>query len=310
MNDPVAFQRAQSAFQRARSKAFLRAVWATLQRRPNRLLAYDEVRDKLHVGGPVYKGLEAVPLKQIIGSVDRFGEFDRAFLPAQTHTEERWKNIGRAYYQDVNLPPVKLYKVGDAYFVVDGNHRVSVARELGREFIDAEVQECRVVVPVTPDLQPDDLEVIGEAADFLARTNLAATHPEANIICTIPGGYHLLLDHIEVHRYLQTQEWSREFSFEEGASQWYTQVYLPVVKVIHEMDVLSEFPGRTEADLYVWLMDHLYFLRERFGDRVSPYDAARSFANQFAPNFMKRFWSWLTQTLFRSHKHDSADLLI
>src|SRR5689334_4054608 len=127
MNDAVVRERAQSAFRRARGKAFLRAAWSTLQRRPNRLLAYDEVRDKLHVGGPVYKGLEAVPLNQIIGSVDRFGDFDRAFLPSQDFTEERWKNIGRAYYEDVHLPPVKLYKVGDAYFVVDGNHRVSVA---------------------------------------------------------------------------------------------------------------------------------------------------------------------------------------
>lgn len=310
MSDPIARHRAQSAFRRARGKAFLRTVWSTLQRRPNRLLAYDEVRERLHVGGPVYKGVEAVAVDQIIGSVDRFGDFDRAFLPSQSFTEERWKNIGRLHYEDVNLPPVKLYKVGDAYFVVDGNHRVSVARELGREFIDAEVQECRVIVPVTPDIQPQDLEVIGEAADFLEKTQLSESKPEAQIVCTIPGGYHLLLDHIEVHRYLQTQEWSREFSFEEGAAQWYDQVYMPVIQVIREMDVLSEFPGHTEADLYVWLMGHLYFLRERFGDRVSPYDAARSFAENHTPNILKRFWAWVMQTIFRKGTAGQAGLLI
>src|SRR5688500_17429034 len=98
MGDPTAIHRAQSAFRRARGKAFIRTVSSSLQRRPNRLLAYDEVRERLHVGGPVYKGVQAVAIDQIIGSVDRFGDFDRAFLPSQSFTEERWKNIGRLHY--------------------------------------------------------------------------------------------------------------------------------------------------------------------------------------------------------------------
>jgi hypothetical protein len=294
MNDPSITARAQSAFRRARGKAFMRAAWSMLMRRPNRLLAYDEVREKLRAGGPVYRGMESVPIDQIVGSVNRFRDFDRAFLPSQDFTEERWKNIGRAYYEDVNLPPVKLYQVGDAYFVVDGNHRVSVARELGRAYIDAEVQECRVLVPLTPHIRSEDLEVIGEAAQFLEQTQLAESRPDATITTTIPGGYHLLLEHIEVHRYLQSQEWSREFSFHEAAAQWYDQVYKPFIEVIAETKVLDEFPGRTETDLYVWLMDHLFYLRERFGERISPRDAARSFAAQFTPHFLKRFWTWLT----------------
>jgi hypothetical protein len=300
MNELSNDVRAQSAFRRARGKAFLRGAWSMLMRRQNRLLAYDEVREKLRAGGPVYRGMEAVPIDQIVGSVNRFDEFDRAFLPSQDFTEERWKNIGRAYYDDVNLPPVKLYQVGDAYFVVDGNHRVSVARELGRAYIDAEVQECRVLVPLTPDIRPEDLEVIGEAADFLEQTKLADSRPQAKITTTIPGGYHLLLEHIEVHRYLQSQEWQREFSLQEAATQWYDQVYGPFVNVIKETGVLSEFPGRTETDLYVWLMDHLFYLRERFGNRISPQDAARSFAEQFTPHFLKRFWNWLTHFFRRA----------
>jgi hypothetical protein len=306
MNDPSVSVRAQSAFRRARGKAFLRDAWFMLMRRPNRLLAYDEVREKLRVGGPVYRGMESVPVDKIVGSVNRFREFDRAFLPSQDFTEERWKNIGRAYYEDINLPPIKLYQVGDAYFVVDGNHRVSVAREMGRAYIDAEVQECRVLVPLTPDIRPEDLEVIGEAADFLEQTQLAESRPQANIKTTIPGGYHLLLEHIEVHRYLQSQEWQREFGFHEAAAQWYDQVYTPFIKVINETGVLAEFPGRTETDLYVWLMDHLFYLRERFGDRISPQDAARSFAEHFTPHFLKRFWNWLLHLFHRRPREADA----
>jgi len=294
MSDNVATERAQNAFRRARGKAFLRAVWFTLQRRPNRLLAYDEVRARIHAGGPVYRGIQAVAIDQIVGSVDRFRDFDRAFLPSQDFTEQRWESVGRAYYSDIHLPPVKLYQVGEVYFVVDGNHRVSVARQLGREFIDAEVQEVRAKFPLTSDIDADDLEVMGERADFLEKTSLTETRPDAHIECTIPGGYHLLLEHIEVHRYLQSQEWNREFSFIEASAQWYDQVYIPILQTVRHTDILQEFPGRTETDLYIWLMDHLYFLRQRFGETVSPTDAALSYATHFTPRFAHRFWHWLT----------------
>ncbi len=300
--------RADSAFKRARGKAFLRGVWSILQRRSNRLLPYEEVRLKLRAGGPIYRGIETVPIGKIIGSVNRYRDFDRAFLPAQDFTQDRWKNIGRAFYSEIILPPVQLYKVGDAYFVMDGNHRVSVARELGREFIDAEVYDCQVSVPVTPDLDADDLEVIGEQAEFISRTRLNETRPQIEIAATIPGGFHLLLEHIEVHRYLQSQEWKREFSFEEAAAQWVDQVYLPIVNIIGEAGILSEFPGRTEADLYVWVMDHLYYLRQRFGERVSPQAAARNFATHFTSHLLKRFWHWFTHHVLR-RVPDSEDLL-
>lgn len=298
-----AFVRARMAFRQARGKAFLRQMWASLQRRPNRLLAYDEVRDKLHAGGAVYRGHQAVRVSQIVGSVNRYKDFDRAFLPSQSHTEQRWERVGRAYYEDIDLPPVKLYKIGEVYFVVDGNHRVSVARELGQEFIDAEVQEVRVRVPITADIDPQDLEIIGEKTDFLARTRLDETRPKVQIELTIPGGYHLLLEHIEVHRYLQSKEWKREFSFQEAAAQWCDQVYLPLVKVIRETGILKEFPGHTEGDLYVWVIEHQYYLRERFGAGVSLQEAARSFATQFTERFLRRVWNGVRAALRRAPPH-------
>lgn len=291
---------ARTAYTRARRKAFLHSMLAAIQghAHANDLMAYDEVRHKVKAGMPNYRGITQVPLDRIVGSVNRYRDFDRAFLPTQGHTRSRWRRVGEAFYSDINLPPVTLYKVGEVYFVVDGNHRVSVARELGREFIDAEVLECQVRVPLTPDMAPDDIEVAGEKTAFLDATHLDESRPDADLSTTIPGGYYLLLEHIEYHRYVQSQEWSREFSLPEAAAQWYDRVYLPVVNVIRETGVMREFGGRTETDLYLWVIEHQYYLREHFGEQVSMQDAARSFAWHFTPNPFKRVWNWLRERIF------------
>jgi hypothetical protein len=298
-NNSNTFLKARMAFGRARAKSLLGRLWAAIHNRPHELLAYDEVKEHLHGSGPVYRGLQTVPISQIVGSVNRYRDFDRAFLPAKAHTEGRWESIGRAHFQNINLPPVKLYKIGDVYFVVDGNHRVSVAREMGQEFIDAEVQEVRTRVPITADVDPRDLEIIGEKADFLAQTKLDETRPNVDFQLTIPGGYGLLLEHIQVHKYLQSVEWSREFSLEEAAAQWCDQVYMPMIRTIQRSNILKEFPRHTEGDLYIWLIEHQYFLKERFGKSVTRQEAAKSFSSQFSDFVLKRFWNWIAKNVLR-----------
>ncbi len=286
-------------FRRARLRAFLRDAWATLSGRSNRLLSWEEVRDHLHLGGQVYRGLQAVPLDQVVGSVNRYRDFDRAFLPVQEHTADRWRSISRAFYDEVSLPPVKLYKVGDAYFVMDGNHRVSVARERGQAFIDAEVIEARSRVPVEADLDADELEIKGEYAEFLERTRLDELRPDQKIELTIGGGYQRLLEHIAVHRYFMGLEQQRFIPEEEAVGDWYDNLYLPLVSIIREKGILKEFPGRTEADLYLWVMDHQHFLRERFGPGVDPEKAAKHFAHQYSTRFLGRLGRALRRLLFR-----------
>jgi len=275
-------------FQEARFRAFLRDVWAALSGRPNRLLSWQDVKDHLHLSGQVYRGIQTVPLAQIVGSVDRYRDFDRAFLPTQSHTIHRWRSISRAFYDDVSLPPVKLYKVGDAYFVLDGNHRVSVARDRGQEFIEAEVIEARTRVPVEATVDADDLEVLGEYADFLERTRLDELRPEQDIRFTIGGGYERLLEHIAVHRYFMGLEQGRFIPEEEAVCDWYDNIYMPLVRIIREQDILKHFPGRTEADLYLWIMDHQHFLREQFGPQVQPEEAARHFTDRYSARLLHR----------------------
>ncbi len=289
-------------FQDARFRAFLRTVWSALSGRSNRLLSWQDVREHLHIGGQVYRGIQTVPLAQIVGSVDRYRDFDRAFLPVQSHTSHRWRSISRAFYEDVSLPPVKLYKVGDAYFVLDGNHRISVARDRGQEFIEAEVIEARTRVPVEASVDADDLEILGEYADFLERTRLDELRPDQNIRFTIGGGYQRLLEHIAVHRYFMGLEQQRFIPEEEAICDWYDSLYLPLVHIIREQDILRHFPGRTEADLYLWIMDHQHFLREQFGPQVRPEEAARHFADHYSSRLLHRLVRALRRLLSRRRK--------
>ncbi len=270
-------------FRRARSKCLLRRAWGVLAGHRTDLLPWEEVRDKLKLRGLIRRGIQTVPIEKIKGSVGRYKDFDDAFLPTNDGLSNRWRKINRAFYEDINLPPISLYKVGDAYFVLDGNHRVSVAREHGIKFIDAEVQEATTPVPVTADdIDAESLTLLGEYADFLERTRLHLLRPDQNIRFSIGGGYARLLEHIAVHRYFMGLERRREVSEDEAVADWYDNLYMPIVEAIRKTGALSDFPGRTEADLYLWIMDHRHFLKEHYGHDVSPEQATADYARQYA----------------------------
>jgi len=280
MSDELS-SRVASDFNKARFKSFLNDVRSVLSGRPNQLLSYDDVKEKLRIGGPIYRGVQTVRVDQIVGSLNRYRQFDRAFLPKQDETSSRWQRIDRAFYEDVSLPPVVLYQVGQVYFVVDGHHRVSVAREKGQEFIDAEIRECYTKVNITPDLNPDDLQILGEKVDFLERAGLDRIRPQAKVKLTIPDGFYRMLEHIAVHRYFMGLDLQRDISEEEAVAHWYDTVYLPIVKIIRESNILKEFPGKTEGDLYLWVLDHQHYLADKEGQPLQPPDqAARHFLDE------------------------------
>jgi hypothetical protein len=131
-------------FERARRRSFVGRIVALLRgaARANGMVAFDEVRRATRADNRFYRGLRMVEVSRILGSVGRHREFDSRFMPTKA-SASKWKRVDRAFRRGVYLPPVSLYKVGDAYFVHDGNHRVSVARYHGVEWIDAEVTEFR-----------------------------------------------------------------------------------------------------------------------------------------------------------------------
>jgi hypothetical protein len=273
--------RSRSDYQSARTKALFRKVLNFISRQNRDLLEFNQVRTKLHLGGPVYRGLQTVPVAKIVGSVNRYQDFDRLFLPTQSHTAHRWQRISSAWYRDVNLPPILLYKAGEVYFVIDGNHRVSVARSRGQEFIDAEVRECSSKVPLTEDIQPDDLQRLGSQVEFIERTRVDAVLPGIEIETTLLGGYDRLIEHIAVHRYYLGVEEDRPIPETEAVFRWYEDLYQPVVKIVEDSGIVEDIPGRTSADLYLWIMDHLHFLRHRPGfEDAEPEDAAMDFLDK------------------------------
>ena len=147
-------EQADRDFGRARRKAWLRRLMLRLRREPNTRdtsPSFDEARRSLRAYNRVRRGIRVVDPEKIVGSVGRRRDFDRCFMPIRAGAGERWKRVDLAFYRDKVLPPVSLYKLGDAYYVEDGNHRVSVARYHGLPAVEANVTEFRPSRVESPD---------------------------------------------------------------------------------------------------------------------------------------------------------------
>ena len=269
-------------FHRARLRAKLEGIVARLTGRSAELLSYEEVRRSLRARERHGEHLEDIPLNAIVGSVGRYRDFTRSFLPKQASTRDRWARVEVAMTGFEGVPPIEVYQVGDAYFVRDGNHRVSVARELGADHIQAYVTEVDVKVSLTPDVEPDDLILKAEHADFLEHTRLDQSRPQADLRVTVPGQYRVLEQHIDVHRYFMGVNEERHVPYEEAAAHWTDTVYLPVVHLIRQRGILRDFPERTETDLYLWLAEHKAELEEELGWQVTPEMAASDLSERFS----------------------------
>ena len=266
------YQAALQDFNDARLKASLQDALAWLTGKSNELLSYDEVAQKLNLRARSDRGIHEIPIDAIVGSVGRYTDFTRTFLPLRSEDQDRWARV-KAVMVDptgTGFEPIEVYKVGEAYFVLDGNHRVSIARQEGFKFIEAHIIEVKTDIPVTPDLQPDDLIIKSEYADFLEKTEIKRHFPNADLSVTIPGQYGKLLEHIEIHRYFMGLDFQRDIKYDEAVRHWYEMVYTPFLEPIQERGLLRWFPDRTEADLYLWVSEHFETLKSELGWSFSP----------------------------------------
>ncbi len=268
-------------WEQARRSAFIRDVLDVFTRRPTDLLPFEEVRQKLQLHSVHYLGLQDVPLDHIVGSVGRYKDFNRAFSPRQDSLQERWQRVDRLVTTGGGLSPVELYKVGQAYFVRDGNHRVSVARQHNTPTIQAYVWEYETRVPLEPDTDIDDLLCKAVHAAFLKRTDVDRLCPDLHIELTRSDGYDDLLYEIEAFQQSLSIIDEREVPFDEAVSLWCEMQYTPIIEIIRRGDILKEFPGRTEADLYLWLRRNQEELEARYGQKVLFEDAAADLAKRF-----------------------------
>ena len=250
------YSQAISDFQHARSKAEMLNFLAKLRGRSTELLSYEEVRQKLRAIEGSSRQLEDIPINSIIGSVGRYTDFNKDFLPQQEINRERWVRVMLEATGQTGLPPIEVYRIGEVYFVLDGNHRVSVAKELGATHIQAYVTDVKTRITIKPELNPDELIIKSEQVRFLEKTNLNVLRPESDLTLTTPGRYPVLLEHIAVHQYFMGIDENRNISYDEAVLHWYDNDYLPVIDLIRERGILTMFPNRTEADLYIWLAKH------------------------------------------------------
>ncbi len=243
-------------FENARMKARLQSIFSTFKWKKPDLLSFYEVTKLIKPSSQAYKGMQAIPVKKIIGSENRYHDFSSAFYPKNTSLRERWQSIDAARLDNVTLPPISVYKIGEWYFVRDGNHRVSVDRTEGLDFIDAEVVELSSEIPLEEGMTLNELKkrvVAHEREKFLEQYNPTYL-PMDKIWFTTPGAYPEMVHHILVHKYYANEHLDRVLSFQEGAESWYKNVYSPLVNVIEKEHLRSHFPGSSDGDIYMWLV--------------------------------------------------------
>jgi nucleotide-binding universal stress UspA family protein len=252
-------------FRRARLKASLQDVIARLTGSSTELLSYDEVRKSLRAVESPVRQLKEIPVDAVVGSVGRYHDFTRDFLPRTDSDKARWAKVKELMLGQQGVPPIEVYQIGDAYFVKDGNHRVSVAREMELPFIEAYVTPVHSSVKLSPDITPDELIVKAEYANFLDTTHLHDVRSDADLGVTVPGQYDIILEHITMHQYFMGLDLKRDVSFNEAVTHWYDNVYLPVIAMLRERGLMQAFPNRTATDLYVYLAKHRAELEQALG---------------------------------------------
>ncbi|PID58052.1 hypothetical protein CSB45_05010 [candidate division KSB3 bacterium] len=256
------YQAALQDFRKARRRASLEQVFAFLRGRSNDLLSYEDIRKQLKATGMSTGRLAEIPLDAIVGSVGRYKDFTRSFMPRNDSDQQRWAKVKSIATGLEGLPPIEVYQIGDVYFVLDGNHRVSVARRLGAKTIEAYVITIKTKVSISPGVECEELQQKAEYADFFSKTNLDVLRPGADLTMTLVGRYRSLEEQIEEHRYFMGIEHKREIPYNEAVMNWYDTIYLPVAGAIEKRALLKNFPGRTLTDLYSLISEYRAAIRE------------------------------------------------
>jgi hypothetical protein len=225
------------------------------------LQSFEAVRTDHDLQHFIDRGLQTIPLERVIGSVGRYEDFSDNFLPKNPKLKDRWQRVDTLMRQG-KIPPVDVYQVGDAYYVVDGNHRVSVAKQRKLEMIQAYVTEFTASFEEEDEEGFDEAILRAEKIAFLE--NIGPTNQEVARVMeiTCAGGYNELAEQIEAYRQGYENSWRMPMTYEEAFTAWHKEVYAPAVEAIRLNDMLADFPDRTEADLFVWTWKNNQTLEE------------------------------------------------
>ncbi|MDR2541938.1 MAG: transcriptional regulator [Treponema sp.] len=302
----VVSHQASHDFTRAKGKALLSQIQNFLNADRDNLLSFHDVKDILKPKNEVYVGNRTVPIKLIAGSEGRYHDFNKFFLPRKEHLRQRWQKVDEAHIKDIILPPISLYEIGGIYFVRDGNHRVSVAKLQDVEFIDAEIISLSTEIALTPMMTVDELRnalIEYEKKIFYNETYFGDLTDYWALDFSSPGRYDVIYNHILVHKYYLNEDIEEEIPFIDALVSWYNNVYNPVITIIKEHWLLINFSGRTEADLYVWIIKHWDFLKQKYGTYPLS-KAALDFSKKYGQEKGKisRFFTILIGKIFKNRK--------
>jgi hypothetical protein len=292
-------------FSRARSYAVLSRIANLINPDKDKMMSLNDVKEILRPKGEVYRGMQEVPINLIVGSEGRYSDFNRFFQPKSDFLRARWQKVDEAALGHVILPPISLYEIGGVYFVRDGNHRVSVARMQGVEIIDAEVISLTSEIQIDPSMTEEEIKKkVSEYEKniFYLKTNFGKITEYYNLDFSVPGRYDVIYNHILVHKYYLDENKEKESSFHDALLSWFNTVFMPIIEIIREEKILQQFSGRTESDLYVFIVKRWDYLKKEEGENVSAFEAAKDFSEKYGE---KKNWLFTTSPAAPEEKLDN-----
>jgi hypothetical protein len=265
---------AQFDFGRARRERALSQIAARLRRESDltAILPFEEVVRALGRRGERNLGLQTIPLDSIVGTVDRGREFDRRFRPTSGRVRPRWERINTAQRKGQPMPPIDVYRIGELHFVKDGHHRVSVARALGYDVIDAYVTEIITELGAGREIRLSDLPLKSHQRLFFERVPLPAD-ARIEIGLSDEWRYAALAEAVEAWGFRASQDRGELMSRSEVAESWYDDEYRPVVEMLREAELIR--PGMTETEAYMRVAHLRYLLLRTHGWDDEVIDAVR-----------------------------------
>ena len=248
-----------------------RGIFGFNFKKKENLKSFSEIQKEENAYNSVNLGIKEVPLDKIVGSVEKYADFDKNFVPKNNVVKQRWINIYIGYTSDSMLPTVILYKIKDNYYVYDGNHRVSVAKFLNFATIEAQVEEF------LPTKDTKDKVIYRENMIFEKETGLS------DIFLSEPIKYKYLKEEIESYKNLLDKRKNENMDLKKAAKNWHINVFLPIKMILSENEIIKNYEGNPD-DVFLFFLEHKYYLSKNLGKNVGYLYSIINFINLVKTN--------------------------
>ena len=248
-----------------------RGIFGFNFKKKENLKSFSEIQKEENAYNSVNLGIKEVPLDKIVGSVEKYADFDKNFVPKNNVIKQRWINIYIGYTSDSMLPMVILYKIKDNYYVYDGNHRVSVAKFLNFATIEAQVEEF------LPTKDTKDKVIYRERMIFEKETGLS------DILLSEPIKYKYLQEEIESYKILLNKRKIENTDLKEASKKWYVNVFLPIKTILLKNEIIKNYKGNLD-DVFLSFLEHKYYLSKNLGKNVGYLYSIINFINLVKTN--------------------------